>query len=106
MYRLNRALRILTFVTCTFAFTSIAQGSDFTMVGGRDGTAAGTGIGTLGGGGILHTGGSLTTMNQGTPGFVSGIAGGSQPHTNVSTDLGLMSFIISLLRNGMPLAGL
>ena len=87
MYRLNIALRILTLVICTFAFTSMAQGSDFTIsdvtiTGGKETTAAGTGSGTLGGGGMLLTGGSLTTINQGT-----------------------LIFIISLLTNGMPLTG-
>jgi len=99
MYRLNSALRIFL-VICAFAFTSMAQGSGFTMVGGRDGTAAQTGSGTaLGGGGII--GGEL---NQSSPSMMSDPVGGSQPHTNVSTELGL-SFIISLLTNGMPLTG-
>ena len=63
MYRLKNTLRMLTLVICIFAFTSIAQGSGLTMVGGRDGTAAATGSGTgLGGGGII--GGEMTTTNQ------------------------------------------
>ncbi len=83
MYRLNSALRILL-VICTLAFTAAAQ----------------TGSGTaLGGGGII--GGEKSTMNLGSPPMMSDPAGGSQPHTNVSTDWGL-SFIISLLTNGMP----
>ena len=103
MYRLNIALRIVL-VICTLAFTATAQGSGVTMVGGRDGTAAGTGT-ALGGGGIIGgEKGSMSTMSQGTPGFVSGITGGSQPHTNASTDSGL-SFIILLLTSGMSLTG-
>ena len=92
MYRLNSALRTL-FVICTLAFTAVAQ----------------TGGANIGGGGIQWTGGDLNITNStqsslGTPAFTSAIAGGSQPHTNVSTDLGL-SYIISLLTNGMPLTG-
>ncbi len=40
MYKLNNSLRVVTLVICTLAFTSIAQGSGVTFVGGRDGTAA------------------------------------------------------------------
>lgn len=89
MFRLNSTLRVLL-VICTLAITAAAQ------------SGAGT---ALGGGGII--GGekdSLTTTNLSNPSMLSDPAGGSQPHNNVSTGLGL-SFIISLLTDGMPLSG-
>ena len=80
MHRLNSALRILL-VICALAFTAAAQS------------------GTVGGGGIQNQGG--TVVNQSSPPIASDIAGGSQPHTNVSANWGL-GFIISLLMNSMP----
>ena len=88
MYGLHNTLRTLALVICIFAFTSAAQ----------------AGSGDIGGGGIQRTGDDLNITNQSSPPFPSDLAGGSQPHTSVSTDLG-PSFIISLLINGMPLTG-
>ena len=87
MYRLNSALRVFL-VICTLAFTAEVQ----------------AGSANLGGGAIQITGDNLNTVNQSSPGMTSDITGGSQPHTNASTDLGL-SFIISLLTSGISLTG-
>ena len=88
--QITNTFRILL-VICTLAFTAAAQ----------TGSSAGTGT-ALGGDGIIggEKGNVLSTMNPQAVGNV----GGNQPHTNVSTNFGL-SFIISLLTNGMPLTG-
>lgn len=113
MYRLNIALRILTFVIWTFAFTSITQGG-VTMAGGRDtgGVATGgggsftaataqTGSGTVGGGGIQNQGGNVTISNAADSILP---AGGSLPHNNLLSELSVKLFV-SLWTNGIPLTG-